>query len=93
MLDHLRVHASQVPPKVLVEPPVEIFAEQVCASLAGVEVGCESDCLLCSAEVVNARVQCHVGLEVEARAEVDHDAVDSPLEVVPSELEVSMFVL
>jgi hypothetical protein len=43
-----------------------------------------------SAEIVNARVQGHVGLEVEARAEVDHDAVDSPLEVVPSALEVSM---
>jgi hypothetical protein len=43
-----------------------------------------------SAEVVNARVEGHVGLEVETRAEVDHDAVDSPLEVVPSALGISM---
>jgi hypothetical protein len=47
---------------------------------------------LCGTEVVDGGVQGHVRLEVEARTQVDHDTIDSPLEVVPAALFVSVSV-
>jgi hypothetical protein len=81
-----------MPPQVFVQSPIEILTEEVCAALAGVEVCLHADRFLCSAEVVDGGVEGHVGLEIKARTKVDHDAVDSPLEIVPATLAVSILV-